>query len=77
MKAPIQIKSSAPRKILMLEGEAEYHERPQEESPSQELIMAGCVWSPLLLPGKPSLSTLCYCEAQAHRGGEKKKKGIL
>ena len=60
VKAPIQVTSSAPRKILMHEREAEYHERPKEESPSQDLIVAGCVWSPLLLPGKPSLSTLCY-----------------
>lgn len=34
VKAPIQIMSSAPRKVLMHEIEAEYHERPKEKSPS-------------------------------------------
>lgn len=43
---------------------AEYDEKAEEESPPQELITAGGVQLPLLLPGKPSLSKPCYWEAQ-------------
>lgn len=43
---------------------AEYDEKAEEESPPQELITAGGVQLPLLLPGKPSLSKLHCWEAQ-------------
>lgn len=54
----------------MHEKEAEYHEKPKEERPSQDLTVTEWVWSPLLLHTCP------HCATEKHRTwkGEKKKK---
>lgn len=62
---PIQIMSSAPRKILI--HEEGHHEGPKGKSPFQERVVAGCVW----LPGKPSLTTPCW-ESQGVERRERK-----
>lgn len=71
VKAPLHIMTSALRKILMREKEAEYHERPKEESPSRSslwLDVSGCLSCYLGSQACP------HCVTEKHRECKEKKK---